>query len=209
MDNLWSIVGSIIGGGLIGVILTWIISNRKDKRDGLEIIIDRYNEDNKRLRQELESLKDDFNKESRNRMEREVKLQQELAQLRSTLNVMESAHLDLPVPQWLKDTKGKMLALNIEYERKFLIPMGSKREDYINKDDIDIWDKTTSEQFARNDLEVMRNRRVLQTQELINFGAHSELWEVLKYPRYAGNILIGIGGIAFKKVEQNITPSEL
>tara|TARA_Y100001963_G_scaffold152551_1_gene237609 strand:- start:1251 stop:1880 length:630 start_codon:yes stop_codon:yes gene_type:complete len=205
MSELLQNVLSFLGGGVLLGILTWIISNRKDKREGLQQVIDNYKDDNKRLRDEFSELKKAFEKEKGERNHIELQLRSEVMQLRNKLLIMESAHLDLPVPQWLKDVDGTMLAINKAYESTFLEPMDKEASDYIGKTDKDVWDKATAESFASNDRIVMRSKKPFQTQESINLENHIEVWEILKYPRFSGNTLIGIGGIAFKRIKDQTT----
>lgn len=208
MSEYIPVLVSVVGGGGLGVFLTWLINNRKDKRAGLQTVIDNFNEDNKRLREEMRELRTALEKERDERAAKELQLRQEVSNLRSKLLIMESAHLDLPVPQWLKDKDGTMLALNAAYEQIFLDRINKTASDYIGSKDSAVWPEATAESFTRNDRIVMRTRKPYQTQESIDFGTHIEVWEILKYPRYSGSTLIGIGGIAFKKIDSKLTPAQ-
>lgn len=208
MSDILQTVLSFLGGGVLVGVLTWIINNRKDKREGLQLVIDNFTEDNKRLRSEMAELKKDLEKEKGERNHIELQLRNEVMQLRNKLLIMESAHLDLPVPQWLKDVDGTMLAINKAYEDQFLEPLGKEASDYIGKTDKDVWEKATAEVFAANDRIVTRSKKPYQTQETINLGKHLEVWEILKYPRFSGNTLIGIGGIAFKRIKDKTTSAQ-
>ena len=208
MSELLQNVLSFLGGGVLLGILTWIISNRKDKREGLQQVIDNYKDDNKRLRDEFSELKKAFEKEKGERNHIELQLRSEVMQLRNKLLIMESAHLDLPVPEWLKDVDGTMLAINKAYENIFLESMEKESSDYIGKQDSAVWDKATADMFQQHDRIVIRTKKPYQTQETLNMGTHLEEWEILRYPRYSGKTLIGVGGIAFKRIKDKTTSAQ-
>lgn len=119
----------------------------------------------------------------------------ENAQLRARLDLMESAQMNLPWPMWLKDKSGVMLALNPAYERKYLLPRGLTRSDYIGKRDIDVWPEEIARAFGENDRETAERGRVQDFWELIIVDGRREYERFLKYPRYVNGILIGIGGM--------------
>lgn len=196
-DGIFSTIITFLGGGAAIGFLTWLINNRKDRREGLKQIIDLYKEDNVRLRQEFEELKSLFEMHRERNIVNEKQNEQMIQQLRIQVNIMESTHLDLPIPQWLKDTQGIMLSINTAYEDAF----GVKSMDYVGKTDYEIWDKEIADGFTANDKAVMLTKKHIQQQELIRNEFHEGRWEVVKFPRYEGRTLIGIGGIAFKQLD--------
>ena len=185
------------GGGTVIGVLTWIISLRKDKREGLGAVISLFKEDNARLRNEMSLLKQEFETLRLKSQEREKENRDVIQGLRIKVNMLESAHLNLPIPQWLKDKNGIMLSINSAYEEIF----GKSVSQYVGNTDYDVWPKEIADQFKKNDTKVKRTRKHLQTQEFLEVDEHVQVWEVLKYPRYEGSTFIGIGGIAFKMVE--------
>ncbi len=146
MDWL-QVILSFLGGGTIIGILTWTISNRKDKRQGLKEIIDLYKSDNDRLRKDVDDLKKEFEEYRKRSFARENENTSMIRELKVKLNLLESAHLDLPVPQWLKDTSGKMLSVNTAYCEIF----GISAENYVGKSDYDVWPKEIADAFMKND----------------------------------------------------------
>tara|TARA_R100001369_G_scaffold72251_5_gene100252 strand:- start:4947 stop:5564 length:618 start_codon:yes stop_codon:yes gene_type:complete len=201
MDNWLEILLSILGGGSLVGILSWVISLRKDKREGMSAVIELFKEDNTRLRDEFKELKTDFDMHRENSKKREQVNTKTIQSLQIKLNILESAHLDLPVPQWLKDKNGYMLSINSAYEEIF----GITADEYVGKKDHDVWKKGIADAFCKHDNIVKRTRKHIQTQENVENEYHSGCWEVLKYPRYEGSTFIGIGGIAFKLIEGGCT----
>lgn len=202
MDWL-QVILSFLGGGTIIGILTWTISNRKDKRQGLKEIIDLYKSDNDRLRKDVDDLKKEFEEYRKRSFARENENTSMIRELKVKLNLLESAHLDLPVPQWLKDTSGKMLSVNTAYCETF----GISAENYVGKSDYDVWPKEIADAFMKNDEIVKRTRKHVMTKELAKTKDYEGYWRVLKYPRFEGRTLVGIGGIAFQEIETELTPA--
>lgn len=125
------------------------------------------------------------------------KLRSEVEHLQNKVTLLESSHQDAPIPIWLKDRYGIMLALNPEYEKTFLLPIGKKREDYLHKSDYDVWPQKVAAEYIRNDQFVMRTRQTWRgTETIIDHQGKEQQWQIIKYPRMAGGVLIGIAGIA-------------
>lgn len=181
----WNILAIIISGvfsGGLGSFLTYQSQVSKIDYDSGKDYYTLIIEDNKRLRKENEEIST---------------LKTEVGQLQNAVTLMESAHQDLPVPMWLKDANGKMLALNPSYEEIFLIPRGYVRKDYVGHFDEDVWPKDVANSFTANDRKVFRTGIVYNGFEMVP-DAHGVLrkWQVIKYVRYSGRVKIGIGGIA-------------
>ena len=162
----------------------------------------------------MEGQQVDFNKSILDRLtqiEDENKiLRQRIAQLERenyallhNIALLESAHQDLPLPMWLKDKDGKMLAVNLAYEKSFLQPIGKTRQDYINQTDFDIWPADVAERYRRHDRSVMNTSEPLYFREEMELGDVKEPVMVLKYPRSVAGIVVGVAGIALpcNKVE--------
>ncbi len=186
------IVSSLLSGGLVGVITNYLLKNRKQSSEDFVELLRAYKEDNIALRES--------EKENSDRIR---KLENEVNELRSKLMLMESAHYDLPLPQWLKDLDGTMLSFNTAYEDKFILPNDKNPSDYLGSTDSEFWGEEIGREYLANDKKVMRAKKLLHLTETVKvFGGKNETWEVYKYPRYAGRVLIGIGGIAFKPVKK-------
>lgn len=184
MPSLETIL-AVLGGGLGVKVVDYIVAKNKNKLDSFESIVKTWEQDNIRLRErEVELV---------NKIEA---LQKDLDDLRVKVMLLESAHMSLPIPMWLKDTDSKMLALNKAYENLLLKPAGFTAVDYLGHFDSDIWGDTTSKQFRDNDLKVLASKKpeILTESWIINGEQHS--WTVIKYPRFYDGKIIGIGGIA-------------
>jgi hypothetical protein len=77
---------------------------------------------------------------------------------------MESSYMHIPLPSWLKDIDGTMLAVNDAYEMYFLIPNGFVKSDYIGKTDSDVWPENVAQEFIESDI------RTMQSEKKIWFG---------------------------------------
>ena len=135
-------------------------------------------------------------------------LQVENENLKTRLLIMESAHQDAPIPMWLKDTTGIMLALNPAYEAEFLAPLGATAKDYVGKTDLEFWQAFVGDEagavvakdFAANDLHVQATRVMwLGVEKVADASGRIQNYAIMKYPRLEGNFLIGIAGIAIPK----------
>jgi len=125
-----------------------------------------------------------------------VQVQKDLSDIKQNTTLLTAVKYDIPVPMWLKDSKGKMVFINNEYERLFLFPVGKTMEDYIGKTDYDIWDKETAEQYRKNDIRAMQSQNPIYTTELIPMaGTLPKELRVVKYPQKKDGRTIGIGGI--------------
>jgi hypothetical protein len=177
----------ISGGGLLAF-LQYLSTRRKSSTDEFTIILDNY----KKLYSEL--------LESEKKCTTELmKVREDLQDLRGKVIVLESAHFDMPFPMWLKDMDFKMIALNPEYEKHFLLPMGKNSSDYLGKYDNEIWPAEIAAEYVQNDRKTLNSRNgYWYGHETIKISGSelTEDWRIVKYIRYAGKIPIGIAGIA-------------
>lgn len=191
MDNWIQLIVSFLGGGSLIGILNFILNRQKQSSEEYITLLEKYKEDNDQLRK--------HERENRKQLE---ELKEIVGELRNKLLLMESAHYDLPLPQWLKDNNGVMLAFNTAYEDLFIIPNNMNPADYIGHTDIEFWGEEIGNEYRSNDIKVERSRKPTHVVETVkNVYGDDELWEFFKYPRYAGRTLIGIGGIAIKKIK--------
>lgn len=117
--------------------------------------------------------------------------------------ILSSSHDSSPLPQWVKDDEGRVLAVNRAYERMFLIPRGYKVADYLHHTDESVWPQEIAEEFRRNDQEVWKRREVMDLLENIQHSSGEvKKMRIIKYPRYADGIEqpIGIAGIAIPEL---------
>jgi hypothetical protein len=194
MDYI-EIISAAVGGGFLTKLFDYLMNLRKAESDDFDTIVAQWQQDNERLRQENKDHKDRQDELYKKIAEHEKKL----SALNAKLLVMESSYMHIPLPSWLKDIDGTMLAVNDAYEMYFLIPNGFVKSDYIGKTDSDVWPENVAQEFIGNDI------LTLQSEKKIWFGKEtilikdvdvSDNWRVLKYVRYAGNIAVGIAGIA-------------
>lgn len=197
-------IGSLVVGVVSGIgglkVFEYILGNKKEKRSDFESLINTYKEDNERLRNEWSELRN----EVKQLRESQLKDKEEIHKLSMQLQLMESAHYDLPVPSWLKDTNGVMLAINPAYEELFLRPLGLNPSDYIGKTDIEFWGEKIGREFMVKDQQVFRQGKselVIETIPLPN--GESARYLTLKYVRMAGNVKIGIAGMSFKEMKEH------
>ena len=185
MQDYLEIIGAALGGGGLTAFINFVIAKNQGKRDNFDKIISTWEKDNERLRVDQERSKKEI-----------ITLQADVYSLRNKLILMESAHIDLPIPMWLKDTDCKMLALNQAYEDIFLTPNGKTAQDYIGKFDIDVWPKDIATAYVKNDKKVLMSGIVLDKNETVLINGQEEEMRIIKYVRYAGTTRIGIAGIA-------------
>ena len=194
MDYI-EIISAAVGGGFLTKLFDYLMNLRKAESDDFDTIVAQWQQDNERLRQENKEHKDRQDELYKKIAEHEKKL----SALNAKLLVMESSYMHIPLPSWLKDIDGTMLAVNDAYEMYFLIPNGFVKSDYIGKTDSDVWPENIAQEFISNDI------LTLQSEKKIWFGKEtilikdvdvSDNWRVLKYVRYAGNIAVGVAGIA-------------
>lgn len=189
---------TLIGSGL----LSYFIAKRKNRRDDFVTISDLIKEDNSRLRLEIDKIREENNAirlELDSVKEELIEERERGTQIRSDLLLLETAHHDLPLPQWLKDENGIMLSLNDAYEDAFLLRQNKTRSDYIGRTDTEFWGLEIGLEHQKNDRIALRKRRATIFHERIEVDGADLSGEfiVLKYPRYKGRVLIGIGGIYF------------
>ena len=187
MEDVLKIIIALVSGGFLQYITQYFIAKRKANYDEMQIIVDTWSEDNARLRK-VEKLY----REKIDSMEKEI------AVLRAQILVIESVHQQVPLPMWLKDSRGTMLSLNKAYEVTFLNPRGFTVSDYLGNTDFSIWPENTANDFIKHDEQVLENNETLYVFENVPGEKGSDkYWMIVKYPRYSSDKnLVGVGGIA-------------
>lgn len=198
------IIIAALSGGVLTQVFTFILNRDKAKetaeKNDFQTIVEQWQSDNKRLRDENQKHLQTQNDLYKKLAEHERKI----SALNTKLLIMESAYMHIPVPSWLKDLDGTMLALNEAYEDNFLKPLGLCRADYIGKTDFDIWDEETANEYQQNDVKVLNSiEKVWFGKEkiVLNGVDVTDQWKMLKYVRFAGDLEIGIGGMAIPSDE--------
>lgn len=193
--NYIEIIAAVVGGGLFTQIFNFVLSKQKAEKDDFESIVDQWQNDNKRLREENQThiIK-------QNQLFKKIaEMEKRISNLNTKLLIMESAGMNIPLPTWLKDLDGTMLAINDSYEFYFLKPINRTKEDYIGKTDFDIWNEEIAKIYKENDLAVLRSSKKIWFGEepiVLNGKDVTKEWKMLKYVRFAGELEIGIGGMA-------------
>lgn len=202
-EDILKIIGLVFGSGIAGAFLSFKLGNRKQDNSEFTSIVSEYKELVLDYKNEVLQLRIDVDNLTKYLQEK----RDEVKTLRNQLMIFESSHSDIPIPVWLKDTQGRMLFVNQEYENQLLNPIGKTADDYIGSLDKHIWGKDVANVFIENDREVMRKKRPIEfTEKWV--GANGQLMEgrLIKYPRFLnGKTVIGIGGIIIeiKKVYAN------
>lgn len=198
------IIIAALSGGVLTQVFTFILNRDKAKetaeKNDFQTIVEQWQSDNKRLRDENQKHLQTQNDLYKKLADHERKI----SALNTKLLIMESAYMHIPVPSWLKDLDGTMLALNEAYEDNFLKPLGLCRADYIGKTDFDIWDEETANEYQQNDVKVLNSiEKVWFGKEkiVLNGVDVTDQWKMLKYVRFAGDLEIGIGGMAIPSDE--------
>ena len=198
------IIIAALSGGVLTQVFTFILNRDKAKetaeKNDFTTIVEQWQSDNKRLREENEKHLQTQNDLYKKLADHERKI----SALNTKLLIMESAYMHIPVPSWLKDLDGTMLALNEAYEDNFLKPLGLSRADYVGKTDFDIWDEETAKEYQQNDVKVLNSiEKVWFGKEkiVLNGVDVTDQWKMLKYVRFAGDLEIGIGGMAIPSDE--------
>ena len=123
-------------------------------------------------------------------------IQKDVSFLRNNMQILTAINNDIPVPIWLKSPDGKMIFVNAEYERVFLLPIGKSSKDYVGKSDFEIWDSATAIQYRNNDIKALRSYAPLYITELIPMqGTKPKPLRVVKYIQKKDGRVIGIGGV--------------
>lgn len=194
MDYI-EIISAAIGGGFLTKLFDYLMNLRKAESDDFDTIVAQWQKDNERLREENKEHERRQNELYKKIAEHEKKL----SALNAKLLVMESSYMHIPLPSWLKDIDGTMLAVNDAYEIYFLIPNGYTKSDYVGKTDSDVWPENIAKQFIESDIKTMQSEKKIwygKEQIVVKGVDVSDNWRVLKYVRYAGNIAVGVAGIA-------------
>lgn len=197
------VVSAITGGGL-ATFLTFKLGNRKQDESEFITLVKEYKGMVEGYKIEVIELRKGLAEVRALLYERDA----EVTQLRNQLMIFESSNVDVPVPIWLKDTEGKMLFVNPEYDRSVLQPIGKTTEDYIGKKDDAIWGPKIAKAFQANDKKVMRSKKPMEFTERFT-GQNGVIMEgrLIKYPRFLNRTVIGIGGIIvdMREVQGHLT----
>lgn len=118
-------------------------------------------------------------------------------ELNNKLNLLESAHNNVPVAVWFKDLQFRMLAINPTYTEQF----GVTAEQYVGNTDYAVWPRPVADKYREHDETVLTTGQPLRTVENVPINGVPIPHVVIKYPRAVAGIRVGIGGIAYPMVK--------
>jgi len=176
---------AIISGGVITAVFNYFISRQKVKSDVFAQVVETWRQDNERLRAKEAML-----------VQKIDELKSALDELKFKFQLFQTAQMSLPVPMWIKDLSGRMLALNDAYVEMILDSMNLEVSDYIGKFDRDIWPKEVAVHFKEHDNTVKLTGKAQMFSETFNLNGQETTWRVIKYPRFFDGKIVGIAGIA-------------
>lgn len=190
-----AIAGPLLGGGFVGAYFQYKNKDKAQNSNDFQVLLQERKDQILSLEERIKALEVKIEDQS----VRIFNQRDEINTLRNQLMSFESSHLDLPVPMWLKDINGTMLYLNKEYEHDFLLPRGLTTADYIGKTDEDVWSKQVADAFRKADEEVIRRGKpVRRVEKLEDAKGNVYYADLIKYPRFFNNKVIGVGGIILR-----------
>lgn len=165
-------------------------------RDELRRDIERKEEKIKEFSKQLSELSKELKKAHDENNQLMLKFRALETTVMHRVEMLENAHFDLPIPQWIKDDSGRLLLINRVYEEVFLKPRGYTKDDY--RYDSDVWPQEIAKAYRTNDMWVMINNSPWVGVEPVE-GADGDVieWRIAKYPLKSGIHVIGVIGIAF------------
>lgn len=139
---------------------------------------------------EMEVKLDDFR-------ERLRQAERDLYAVQQNLQLMQASNTSLPLPSWTKDREGNVLSANPAYEKIFLIPRGFRLSQFVGYRDSHVWPDHVAASFKKHDDIVLATGEVLDTIEQVTAPDGNDYpCRVIKFPRRAGNLIVGVDGIA-------------
>lgn len=103
-----------------------------------------------------------------------------------------------PAAAWMKDEEGRYVYANTTMTRI----CGVSKESVFGRTDVELFPEEVARQLQRNDEEVRRTNKPLQTVERIPTSGRLHSWSIWKFPFERGGHLF-VGGIAFDVTDQN------
>ena len=206
MESIISIIGLVLGGGGLGFFFNYLISNRKTDQSEFEILLGVWKEERIQLKEERKEL---MLREKQN-SEEILELRQELSNLKSKMVILESAHLDLPLAQAVKDLDGKFVLANPIFEKNFIKPHGYTLNDCIGSDGVQIWGEELMEDYAMKERQVVVNNEPMHfVEDGYDIYKQPAKFSTFRYPIYLGDKIIATGLLVLERiVEHNIHTHE-
>lgn len=188
-SGVLELISAVVAGGLVQAILFHLRSRRDSSRVDFSLIMSTIHGENLSLKEQNTEL-----------IRRVSSLEVTLNSLRAKIVMLESTNMVLPVPTWLKDTDGRMLAYNKAYEDAFLCCAGRNASEYIGKTDSEFWGEEIGDAYLINDQEVISGKVIWEGRESVLMPDQSiRQYRIIKFPRMLGDTVIGVGGMALPK----------
>jgi hypothetical protein len=199
-EGVFSFLEKIIDSYGIGITLLCVIfyfvymsylkiTPNSESKELIGTLLDRVND----LEDQVKTLSAKL--EAQNKEMSDLRVRNKELELR--LSIMESAHLDSPLPQWIKDLSGRMISINSSYVENFLKPLGLNESDYVGKMDVDVWGEDIGREFRKHDQRVIETKKLwFGVERVLVADGKKILHLIIKYPRYSGSTIVGIAGIA-------------
>jgi PAS domain-containing protein len=210
----------ILAGGVLGIILSYIINNKKVEKDKYTLLFEKLMLESDNLRQQIRELSQDCERKTF-MLQQEMLLAKEkhvieladhnkkLAILENSVNnhhmqiiMLESSHSYSPYPIWLKDMNGIMLYVNEAYVETFLKPQKKTRSDILGKSVLNIWSDHVAKKLMQFDSEILRQDAAYNYyfEDYLRLKTLDDsidmVYRIIKYKRYYEKTLIGIAGMA-------------
>lgn len=127
-----TLVGTLLGGGLIGVLLKYILDSKRltnqerhdqhqQRRDDFQIILDLVSKQRDEAYRKFDAL--------------ELKYEN----LEMEVRGLRLAHDLDPFPHWIVDLEGRYIFVNVEFEKQFLVARGWSYRDMIGQQHEKLW----------------------------------------------------------------------
>lgn len=199
--NISILIGSAVGSGGIASVLTNYLLKKKELVNNEYIsLIGVLREQNN----DLSTKQKENDERIKNAEEKTAQLKNQLSEFKMLYMTYESLHLDLPLPQWVKSKDGRMVMVNRQYEKVFLIPVNKTALDYAGKTDIEFWGEEIGKHYSHNDNKVIDLEQPVYTLEpTLNSKGDTIYWHIYKFPLYIGGKISAVGGLAYSPDDEN------
>lgn len=190
---VFEIILSAIGGGTVTQLLSYKINKRKEDRADYKGVIEVLQQDNDRLRGELQALQTMFNDYRESTTSKMQNMGISLAVLQAHMTVLDQASFNDPHPMMTKTLQGEVLIVNKSFEVLFLRGKEQDAEDWIGKSDKDLMPSEIIEAQRNNEEWVIANRAKWEGMEkMVEDDGSVKEYRVLIIPRFSANTIIGL-----------------
>ena len=194
-----AIVSLVGGGGVVGVVATFILKSRSLAATEFKTIVDNNNERIDQLQKRVDTLE----KEKEDTEKALADTLSELNELKARNIIFENMHNEIPKAQWVKAADGKMISFNDAYARLFIHPVGKLPEEYIGATDTEFWGDEIGGEYWANDLVLYRTGQPTDVVETVLCPDGSkEKWLFHKWPITWNGKIIATAGMEVLKITE-------